>query len=71
MITHAVGLSKFLGKVQSLEVDHNAEKEYYFIGGGMGVTSVGQHKTKISDSKRTPKPSSNKVRIVRIEEVDF
>ena len=54
-------MSKFLGKIRSPEVDHNAEKEYYFIGVGMGVTNVGQHKAKISDSKCTPKPSSNKV----------
>ena len=37
----------------------------------MGVTTVGQHKLEIYDHKPTPNPSSNKVRIVRIEEVDF
>ena len=36
----------------------------------MGVTNMGQHNMGISDSKPTSKPSSNKVRIVRIEEVD-
>ena len=37
----------------------------------MGVANVVQHKMEISDSKPTSKPSANKVRIVRIEEVDF
>ena len=37
----------------------------------MGVTTVGQHKMYISYSKPNSKPSSNKVRIFRIEEVDF
>ena len=50
---------------------YKAEDEDYFIGGGMGVTTVGQHKMEIYDSKPTFKPLSNKVRIVRIEEVDF
>ena len=36
----------------------------------MGVTTVGQHKMEISDSKPTSKSSSNKVRIFRIEEVE-
>ena len=71
MTTHATGLRKFLGKVRSLAVVYNAEEEYYFAGGGMGVTNVGQHKMEIYDSKPNSKPSSNKVRIVRIEEVEF
>ena len=37
----------------------------------MGVTNVVQHKMEISNSKPTSKPSSNKVRIVSIEEVYF
>ena len=37
----------------------------------MGITTVGQHKMQISYSKPTSKPSSNKVIIVRIKEVDF
>ena len=37
----------------------------------MGVTTVGHHNMEISYSKPTSKPSSNKVRIFRIEEVDF
>ena len=37
----------------------------------MGVTKVGQHKMEIYDSNPTSKPLYNKVRIVRIEEVDF
>ena len=71
MITHAAGLRKFLGKVWSPAVVYKAEYEDYFIGGGMGVTTAGQHKMEISDSKPTSKPSSNKVRIIRIEEVEF
>ena len=71
MITHAEGLSKFLGKIRSLVVVYNAEEEDYFTGVGMGVTNVGHHKTKITDSKPTSNTSSNKVRIIRIEEVEF
>ena len=67
MITHATGLRKFLGKIWSTAVVYKAEDEDYFIGGGMGVTTVGQHKMQISDSKPTSKPSSNKVRIFSIE----
>ena len=37
----------------------------------MGVTSVVQHKMEISDSKPTSTTSSNKVRIFRIEKVNF
>ena len=37
----------------------------------MGVTNMVQHKMDISDSKPTSKTSDNKVRIIRIEEVDF
>ena len=37
----------------------------------MGTTNVVHHKMEISDSKPTSKPSSKKVRIVSIEEVDF
>ena len=71
MIPHAAGLRKFLGKIWYQAVIYNAEEEDCFVGGGMGVTNVGQHKKEISDSKPTYKSSSNKVRIVRIEEVDF
>ena len=71
MITHATGLSKFLGNIRSLAVVCNAEEEDYFTGGGMGTTNVVHHKMEISDSKPTSKPSSKKVRIVSIEEVDF
>ena len=71
MISHAAGLSKFLGNIRSPVVVYKAEDEDYFIGGGMGIITMGQHKMKISDSKITSNPSSNKVRIVRIEEVYF
>ena len=37
----------------------------------MGIITIGQHKMEVSDSKTTSNPSSNKVKIVRIEEVDF
>ena len=37
----------------------------------MGATTMVQHKMDISDSKPTSKTSDNKVRIIRIEEVDF
>ena len=50
---------------------YKAEDEYYFIGGGIGITTAGQHKMEISDSKPTAKPSSTKVRIVSIEGVEF
>ena len=43
MITHAAGLIKFLGKIQSPVVVYNAEDEDYFVRGGMGVTTMGQH----------------------------
>ena len=71
MITHAKGLRKFLDNIRSLAVVYKAEDEDYIIRGGMGVTTVGQHKMGISDSKPTYKTLSNKVRIVRIEEVEF
>ena len=71
MITHVAGLSKFLGKIWSPAVVYKAEDEYYFIRVGMGVTTMVQNKMEISDSKPTSKPSSKKLRIVRIEEVEF
>ena len=71
IITHATGLSKLLGNILSLEVVYNAQDEDYFVGEGMGVTTMGQHKMETSDSKPTSKLSCNKVGIVRIEEVDF
>ena len=71
MITHDAGSSKLLVNIWYLAVVYNAEEEDYFTGGGMGVTNVVHHKTEISDSKPTSKNLSNKVRIVRIEEVDF
>ena len=71
MITHATGLSKFLGNIWSSVVVYKAEYEDYFIGGGMGVTAVGKHKMEISDSKPNSKPSSNKFITFRIEEIDF
>ena len=71
MINHATGLSKLLGNIRSPAVVYKAENEDYFIGGGMGVTNVGQHNMEISDSKPTSKTLSKKVIIVRIEEVDF
>ena len=37
----------------------------------MDVTNVGQHNMEIYKSNPNSKPSSNKVRIVRIEEVEF
>ena len=37
----------------------------------MGFIAVGQHKMEISDSNPTSKPSSNKVIIISIEEVEF
>ena len=71
IITHAAGLRKFLDKIRSPAVVYNAEDEDYFVGVVMGVTTMGHHKMEISDSKPTSKPSSNKVRIFRIEEVSF
>ena len=50
---------------------YNAEEEYYFIGVGMEVTNMVQHKMEISDSNPTSKTSANKVNIFRIEEIDF
>ena len=44
MITHAAGLREFLGKIRSPAVVYKAEDEEYFIGEGMGVTNVVQHK---------------------------
>ena len=44
MITHATVLSKLLGNIWSLSVVYKAEDEEYFIGEGMGVTNVVQHK---------------------------
>ena len=64
-------MSGFLGKIRSLAVVYKAEGEYSFIGGGMGVTTMVKHKMEISYSKPTSKPWSNKVIIVRIEEVGF
>ena len=69
--TPAAGLIKFLGNIWSPAVVYKAEYEDYFIGEGMGVTTVGQHKVEISDSKPTSKTLYNKVIIVRIEEVEF
>ena len=37
----------------------------------MGATNLFQHKIEVSESKTTSKPSSNKIMIVRVEEVDF
>ena len=71
MINNAAALNKFLGKIQSSEVVYKAEDEDYFIGGGMGFKTVGKHKMEIYDYKPTSNPLSNKVRIVRIEEVEF
>ena len=71
MITHVAGLRKFLGKIRSPAVVYKAEDEYYFIREGMGVTIMVQNKMEISDSKTTSKPLSKKLRIVRIEEVEF
>ena len=71
MITHDAVLSKYLGKIRSPAVVYNSEEEDYFTGGGMGVTNMVRHKMEISDSKHTSKHSNNKVRIVRIEKVDF
>ena len=44
MVTHATGLGKFLGKIRSQAVVYKAEDEDYFIGGGMGVITMGQQK---------------------------
>ena len=44
IITHAAGLSKFLGNIRSLEVVYNAEEEDYFTGGVMGITKMVHHK---------------------------
>ena len=46
MITHAAVLSKFLGKIRSPAVVYNVGDEDYFVGGGMGVTTMVQHKTR-------------------------
>ena len=37
----------------------------------MGATNLFQYKMEVSESKTTSKPSSNKIMIVRVEEVDF
>ena len=71
MITHAAGLSKFLGKIRSPVVVYNTEDEDYLVRGGMGVTTMGQHNIEISDSKPTSNILSNKFRIVSIEKVKF
>ena len=71
MITHATGLSKFLGKIRSSTVVYNAEEENYFSGRGMGVPNVLQQNMEIYDHMPTSNPSDNKVRIVSIEEVEF
>ena len=71
MITHAAGLSNFLVNIRSPSVVYKAEDGGNFVGGGMGVITVGQHLMEISDSKPTYKPSYNKVIIVSIEEEDF
>ena len=64
-------LSKFLGNIWSPAVVYKAEYEDYFIRGGMEVIPMDQNNMEISESKPTSKPSSNKVIIVRIEEVEF
>ena len=71
MITHAAILSKLLGNIRSLAVVYNAEEEDYFTGRGMGVTNIVQYKMDTSDLNPASKLSSNKVRIVIIEEVEF
>ena len=70
IISHATGLSNVLSKIRSPSLVYNTEEEDYFAGGVMGVTTVVHHNMEISDSKPTSKPSANKVRNVRIEEVD-
>ena len=71
MITHAAGLSKSFGKIFSPALVYNDEEEDYFTGGGMGVANMVQNKMDISDFKPSSKPSDNKVRILRVKEVDF
>ena len=71
MIIYTVGLNKFLENIRSPAVAYNTEEEDDFTGVEIGVTNLVQHKMKISDSKPTSNPSSNKVIILRIEEVDF
>ena len=44
MLTYAAGLKKFLGKIRSPAVVYKAEDEDYFVGWGMGITTVGHHK---------------------------
>ena len=53
MITHAAGLSKFLGKIRSPEVVYKLEEEDYFTGGGMGATNMVKHNMEISNYKPT------------------
>ena len=69
IITNPAGLRKFFGKFWYSAVVYKVEDEYYFIGEGMGVITVGQHKIEISDSNPTSKLTYNKVRVVRIDDV--
>ena len=43
-ITNSAGLRKLLGKIRYPAEIYKAEDEYYFIGGGMSVTTAGQHR---------------------------
>ena len=70
-MTHSTGLSKFLGKIRSPAVVYNTEEQEYFTGEGMRSTTRFQHNMEVLYSNTTSNPSYNKVRIVRVEEVDF
>ena len=64
-MTHATGLSKFLGKIRSPAVVNNTEEQDQFTRGGIGATTLVQHRMEVSDFKPASNPSSNKVMIVR------
>ena len=70
-MTHATVLSNLLGKIRYQSVVYNAKEQDYFTRGGMGDTTLVQHKMEVSDSKPTSKTSSNKVTIVSVGEVEF
>ena len=69
MMTYAIGLIKFLGKIRSPAVVYNVEEQYYFSRRLMGATNLVHTKIEISDSNPASNPSSQNVRVVKFEEV--
>ena len=59
-----------MGKTRSPAVLYNVEEQNYFTEEGMGATTPVHHNMEVSDSNTTSNPYSNKVSIVRVEEVD-